>query len=62
MRDIHPCVGHKQTWGWDLHEAITQDIQKFREIAETVSDKIMQAIEKELTKVKFTAFGKVKVQ
>ena len=52
--------------GWDVYEALTHCNPKFREVSENLveddPDKIMNAIDKELTKVKFIAFGKVKAK
>ena len=52
--------------GWDVYHALTEDNAKLREIAEDTEednpDTIMTAIDKELNRVKFVAFGKVKVK
>ena len=52
--------------GWEAYQAMTENNVKLREIAEDTiednPDKIMTAIRKELDKVKFAAFGKVKVK
>ena len=52
--------------GWDAYQALTENNAKLEQIAEdTVEDnpdKIMAAIDKEIDRVKFVAFGKVKVK
>ena len=51
--------------GWDKYSAMTTDNDKLEEIACDTSDdpdKMMSGIEKELTRIKFVSFGKVKVR